>query len=181
MRQFSKATTERLGAYVYMLVDPRDELPFYVGKGRGNRIFQHIENAYADLDAKKSKLISEIMQEGKDIRHFVVRHGLSDEEAFHAEAALIDALGIENLSNIQRGHGTREHGMVSVLDLFAKYEATDAMIDFPAVVFKINRMYKPGMTRAEIYEAGRGIWKIAWERHLPKYAIISAPSYVPAK
>ena len=48
------------------------------------------------------------------------------------------------------------------------------MIDVPVVVFKINRMYKPGMTRAEIYEAGRGIWRINWEKHLPKYAIISA-------
>ncbi len=51
-----------------------------------------------------------------------------------------------------------------------------SILDFrgPAVVFKINRMYKPGMTKDEIYEAARGIWKIDWETRSPKFAIVSA-------
>lgn len=32
---------EQLGNYVYVLVDPRDSIPFYVGKGIGGRMLQH--------------------------------------------------------------------------------------------------------------------------------------------
>lgn len=36
-----KQVSERLGQYVYLLVDPRDSRPFYVGKGRGVRMLAH--------------------------------------------------------------------------------------------------------------------------------------------
>jgi uncharacterized protein len=42
MTEFSQAVCERIGYYVYILKDPRNNLNFYVGKGKGNRIFQHI-------------------------------------------------------------------------------------------------------------------------------------------
>ena len=38
---FDTKTQKALGYYVYMLIDPRDDRPFYVGKGVGNRIFDH--------------------------------------------------------------------------------------------------------------------------------------------
>ena len=31
-----------LGIYVYRLIDPRNGQTFYVGKGKGNRVFQHM-------------------------------------------------------------------------------------------------------------------------------------------
>ena len=32
----------QLGCYVYMYIDPRDDLPFYVGKGIGDRVLDHM-------------------------------------------------------------------------------------------------------------------------------------------
>ena len=29
--------------YVYVLVDPINRIPFYVGKGKGNRMYQHLK------------------------------------------------------------------------------------------------------------------------------------------
>jgi hypothetical protein len=38
---FSQAVIENLGYYVYYLKDPRDDKVFYLGKGVGNRLFNH--------------------------------------------------------------------------------------------------------------------------------------------
>lgn len=40
MGQSSTLTQEKLGHYVYCLVDPADGKVFHVGKGKGNRVFQ---------------------------------------------------------------------------------------------------------------------------------------------
>ena len=38
--QFPGGVVDQL-TYVYRLIDPRNGETFYVGKGRGNRVFQH--------------------------------------------------------------------------------------------------------------------------------------------
>ena len=43
MNGFSEKVKQKLGYYVYALVDPRDNKIFYIGKGINNRIFQHEE------------------------------------------------------------------------------------------------------------------------------------------
>lgn len=37
--KFPPGVTEMLNFYVYRLIDPRNGQTFYVGKGRGNRVF----------------------------------------------------------------------------------------------------------------------------------------------
>ena len=105
--------------YVYRLVDPRTFHTFYVGKGEGNRVFDHanmtkelISNG-EDFDSLKFQLISEIIASGKDVICFIHRWGLSEKTAFEIEAALIDCY--PGLTNIQSGHDN-DRGMVSIED-----------------------------------------------------------------
>ena len=42
---FDQITSEKLKFYVYCLIDPRDDKPFYIGKGKGNRVFEHAESS----------------------------------------------------------------------------------------------------------------------------------------
>ena len=42
---FSTAIIEKINYYIYCLVDPRNQNIFYIGKGIGNRVFQHARGA----------------------------------------------------------------------------------------------------------------------------------------
>ncbi|MGE3643301.1 MAG: hypothetical protein AB7F96_05560 [Beijerinckiaceae bacterium] len=113
MERFSPYTRSQLGFYVYRLIDPEGKT-FYVGKGKGNRLFDHIrmkvdESAYPDGMPLKFSKIREIKDSGKQIGHVIHRFGLTKAEALEVEAALIDAY--EDLTNLQRGHHTKEKGI----------------------------------------------------------------------
>ena len=48
--EFPSGVIEHLGWYVYRLIDPRDGSTFYVGKGKGNRVFAHMRGEVAATD-----------------------------------------------------------------------------------------------------------------------------------
>ena len=79
--QFKQSVIDNLKFYVYALVDPRDNQIFYVGKGSGNRVYQHAQAALED-DSKSLKLstIREIQELGLDVKYYIIRHNLSDKE-----------------------------------------------------------------------------------------------------
>lgn len=107
----------RLGAYVYALVDPRDRSIFYVGKGRGNRLYTHTWTALAQtatlaqmpedqrstagepaaVTSVKLARIRDIYAAGYRVEHWILRHRITaadsdDGTAFQIEQSLIDAL-----------------------------------------------------------------------------------------
>ena len=43
MQRFTPKVIERLKYYVYVYIDPRNDRPFYIGKGKGNRVFAHLK------------------------------------------------------------------------------------------------------------------------------------------
>ena len=49
VQSFSAGVDEKIGNYVYRLIDPRNGETFYVGKGKGNRIFSHANAIDKDL------------------------------------------------------------------------------------------------------------------------------------
>jgi hypothetical protein len=177
IRRFSAGVTHYLGSYVYLLIDPNQKNNggvFYVGKGRGNRVFTHLKMADqtkridTHRDFRKLRKIRRIGSDNVGVR--ILRHGLSDDEALAVEASAIDLLGLEELHNLQGGHGSRKVGLMNLWQIEAKYGATD--LDFKSlggrriVFIKVNRGYKPREDDSEeaLYAAVRHWWRVAEKR-----------------
>lgn len=160
IQKFSKKTYEALGSYVYVYSDPDTRKPFYVGKGKGNRVFDHLND---NSENEKCLRIQEIRSRGKEPLIEILAHGLDDDTALKVEAAAIDLIGIENLTNIQRGHESSYYGRIEVSMLDARYshdELNADDIDDNVILIKINKLYRNGMSAAELYDAVRGHWHV---------------------
>ena len=80
--------------YAYMLVDPRNNLPFYVGKGKDRRCTQHISEARSFRNnSHKCNVIRKILSLGMEPVIKVVDSGLSEAVAFELEEFLIQEIG----------------------------------------------------------------------------------------
>jgi hypothetical protein len=171
INEFPRSVIEKLGYYVYLLTDPTTNKVFYVGKGTGNRIFAHINRAISSpLESDKLDKIRSIQSEGLQVKHSIIRHGLTEKEAFEVEAALIDFIDVRELTNIVGGHDSDTRGLMSITDIIVKYLAPEIEIVEPVVLITVNRLYRRNMNEDELYEITRGNWVTGERRSKAKYA-----------
>jgi len=176
IKEFSNAVCERIGSYVYILKDPRNGNIFYVGKGKGNRIFQHALCALGEeteIQNYKYNLIREIYDSGNKVEHYILRHGIDDNLAFEIESSVIDLLGLENLTNSVRGHNTWDRGLKTVDEVVQHYDAKAVTFDEPCIIININRLYTRGISAEKLYDSTRASWVVGAKRNRAKYAIAS--------
>lgn len=165
---FDPRIERELGCYVYVLKD-RGSI-FYVGKGGGtgagnDRVLHHLEDARKRLQSnspnipKKIQRIHEIWARGEKVDWEIIRYGLRDSQsAFEVEAALIDLLGRDKLTNAQGGHDALRKGRLSSSDVY-RLAAPDAApnTDYDKVlIFNIDTTLKAGGRSP--YDATRGWW-----------------------
>ncbi|HEV7567361.1 MAG TPA: hypothetical protein VGO31_15550 [Microbacteriaceae bacterium] len=165
---FLPGVAEQLDYYVYALVDPRDDAIFYVGKGKGDRVYQHARHAKkVDLSASRAELklaqIQEIHRLGLEVRVEIIRHRLGEEVAFQVESAVMDAFLIsgKDLTNKVSGHGA-DRRWRPLADIVAGYVATDVEIDLKdrVALIRISRLFNHELTADELYEKTRQWWRI---------------------
>ena len=163
---FDQKTIIALGYYVYMLIDPRDNKPFYVGKGKENRVFQHVEDAKnnPNISTDKYDVIRAIIGAGHDVQHVIICHGLKEEqEAFRIECVLIDSLNYlgGNLSNAVLGHGSASTGIMTTSEIIGLYSAISLnSIADDCVIININGQYNRCMGPQGIYDATKECWRM---------------------
>jgi len=159
----------RLGYYVYLYIDPDTNQPFYVGKGKNARALSHLSE---QAESRKCERIAQLRAEGKEPRIDVLAHGLKDEEtAFRIEAAVIDLFGLDVLTNEVRGWRSLQLGRLPLSELTIYYAAKPVVVDVPALLIRINRLYRHHMTPLELYEATRGVWKVGPRCTQARYAL----------
>ena len=170
---FSDYVVEQLKAYVYLLIDPRDGQVFYVGKGNGNRVFDHAQDALTDEESASDKLerIREIRLAGCEVRHELLRFGLVDRTALEVEAAAIQLLGLDELTNVVGGHHVWARGRMSADVAVSLFDAPSAPeIVERVILFRIPRLWSPEMSAEELFEATQGWWTLGERRSGADYA-----------
>ncbi|MGY4386557.1 hypothetical protein ACVWYN_003612 [Pedobacter sp. UYP24] len=161
--EFPSEVIKELNNYVYRLIDPRNGETFYVGKGQGNRIFQHLKCSVSDDDEEESfdlkyQRIRDILKSGLDVIHIIHRHGLESATAFHVEASLIDAF--PGTTNKVGGHNSTEIGPMNAYEILTRYKAETAKLNHKMILININRT----VNDRDVYDAVRYAWKLDVER-----------------
>jgi hypothetical protein len=156
LQEFSPEVSAKLKTYVYRLIDPRNGETFYVGKGKGNRVFAHIRaDVKGDNLSNKIKRILEIRLAGFEVAHVIHRHGMANKTAFEVESALIDAY--PGLTNIMGGVGGSAFGAMHATEIIRRYTAEPAVFLHKAILISVNRT----ATEISLYEATRFAWKVS--------------------
>lgn len=176
MEEFSPIVQEKIRYYVYLLLDPRDNKIFYVGKGCGNRVFQHVANALeTKLESDKLDKIRDINTAGKIVKYYIVRHDLDEDDAFTVESVLIDLLtypefsSIAAMSNVVAGHHQFDKGIKTAEEIEILYNCPplkEEEIKHNVLTININKTYKAQKDKnnvlnakhPSIYEATRKSW-----------------------
>lgn len=167
--RFNEEVCERLGNYVYRLIDPRNGETFYVGKGRNNRVFDHAagiaviaEDDNQTLGAKLDR-IRAIKNAGLNVLHVIHRHEISDAAIFEVEAALIDAY--PGLTNVQGGHASSDRGPMNHTEIVDKYSlpAFPLEPEHKLVLININKL-EDRFDRRATYDLVRYCWRISKSR-----------------
>ncbi|MBA5791730.1 hypothetical protein H1R17_10945 [Flavobacterium sp. xlx-214] len=163
IQEFPPEVIKELNYYVYRLIDPRNGDTFYIGKGQGNRIFEHLKCSISEDDDEetfdlKYQRIREIMRSGLDVIHIIHRHGLDSATAFHVEAALLDAF--PGTANKVGGHYSNDIGPMNAYEILTRYKAETAELKHKIILININRT----VNDRDIYNAVRFAWKLDVER-----------------
>jgi hypothetical protein len=165
--EFPPEVIEQLGHYVYLYIDPDTDQPFYIGKGVGNRVFAHLDET---SESKKVAKIQALREQGKAPKIELLRYGLSEREATLVEAAVIDFVGTDRLTNKVRGYHSRSYGRISAEEILTTFTAQPVEISHKVILITINRLYRSNMSALELYEATRGTWKVGRRRAKANFA-----------
>lgn len=163
---FDERTIQELNYYVYALIDPENNEPFYIGKGKGNRVFQHVNGTLENPDTSNEKYdrIRQIQELGNEVKHLILRHGISSEKlAYEIEATVIDFLSYleYDIKNIVGGHKSTEKGLMTTDEIIRLYNAEKLdSINNDCIIININKTYQRGGGQNSIYEATKATWGI---------------------
>lgn len=162
--RFPDGVAEHLKWYVYRLIDPRNGDTFYVGKGQGDRVFEHARGLDVverdELLPAKLERIRRIRAAGLEVGHVIHRHGLASQNvAYQVEAAVIDAY--PGLTNQVSGHGSGDFGSRHVEEIISEYAGEEFQVEEDLMLISIGVTY---YQLDDPYDAVRFAWKVSQSR-----------------
>ena len=163
MKKFSPDIIKKLKWYVYLLSDPNTGEIFYVGKGKGNRVFDHFKNLN-DKDPKTQK-IKEIKSQGNSPKIEFLIHGIENENTIkRIESSIIDLIDKKNLTNKIGGYESSDFGRMDLNQIIGKYSSKKVDIIEKVLLIKLSKTFRYNMSEIELYDYTRGIWIVSEDK-----------------
>jgi hypothetical protein len=168
-KKFPSNIHQKLKNYIYALYDPANssELPFYVGRGVGDRVFSHLKESHND---EVQEMIKSIRSRGIEPTVKIILHGLSAQQAKAAETVSIAMLGKDNLANKVKGSGS-SLTKVDPQELIDHYNAKPVRIKHKVIII-IRNPYNPDLPEQVIYDNTRSAWKLGSKKDFAEYAFL---------
>lgn len=158
---FPPKVREQLKWYVYLYLDPRTGVPFYVGKGKDNRVFAHMGDT---KDTEKVRVISDLKKLGLKPVLELLKYGMTEEQALLVESTAIDLVALSKLTNEYHGHGCNCGSRASVQEISMLLAGKVARIVEPSLLINVTG-YRSVMSPQEVYDQTRSAWKVGAKRH----------------
>lgn len=169
--------------YVYLLIDPRDDVVFYVGQGVGTRAADHEAEArrwrasgYPPLEqlgekspeerSSKWLKILEILDSGHSLVVDFLRADLSGPQADLVETVAIDLLGLQTLTNQVTGPSGSRRMRATLFEILAKAQTKTlhrAAVVVPTVGVRGTYNAHGGMLEADpatALENAESLWAV---------------------
>lgn len=100
--------------YVYALKEENSDIPFYIGKGKGRRMYVHEQRARLGKASNKNwklfRKIKLILSQHQSIIYEKLYENISSEEALKLESEIIKKYGLNILCNLNFGGTGRPEG-----------------------------------------------------------------------
>lgn len=159
---FTSDIIRKIKYYVYLLSDPISGEIFYVGKGKGNRVFSHLKD---NTNNQKSRKIKDLKSKGLEPKIEFLVHGVDDEITIKKiEASIIDLIGKNKLTNIVGGYESSDFGRMDLAQIRGKYSSQKAEIKENVMLIKLSKTFRYNMDPRDLYDNTRGVWKVAEHR-----------------
>jgi len=162
MNKLSANILRKLDYYVYLYSDPDTKEIFYIGKGKGSRIYDHLKDT---KDSSKVRRIQEIKKRNhtEPIIEILVHGIIDDKTAQKIEASVIDLVGIKNLTNDKKGYESEAFGRMNLAQIRAKYSRKKAYIEEKVMLVKLVKTFRYNMDPMQLYDNTRGTWPMSPE------------------
>ena len=110
-------------------------------------------------------LLIKIKSKGLKPKIEILIHGIEDEEtALRVEAAIIDLIGINKLTNRQSGWKSATFGRMTLKQIISTYSKQQVEVSEPSIFIRINQKFRYSMSEIELYDYTRGQWKVNVEK-----------------
>jgi len=167
--RFPSNIHRELKNYIYAYYDPTDStnLPFYVGRGVGNRAFSHLKESH---NPEVQKILNKLEDLGTKPKIKIIMHGLNADQAKVGETAAIALLGKDNLANLVKGSRSGFTN-ASPREIIDHYNAKDVTIKHKVIMI-IRNPWNPDLPEYEHYDRTRSAWRLGNKKDQAEYAFL---------
>lgn len=184
-----KSALKSFGDYVYGYYRPSEQYPFYVGKGKGDRVLDHWKAAHKGKSSHRQHLeIAKILQAGAVPVIRILAHNLQEtrpnevysvvervlQNTFGIERTKANAIGRDRipqkLTLVQYRDDGKHHPAMSLEAAYCKggHDAFDeleagrlaAECNAPLLLVGVSRSYQAGLSQDELAQMARRYWNL---------------------